>query len=46
MSGTPSAGFFQNIVRVLATRYSYMFLDDAKVTVQGITVKKFSGKGT
>jgi hypothetical protein len=46
MSGTPSAGFFRKIVGVLATRYSYMFLDDPKVTVQGITVRKFSGKGT
>lgn len=46
LSGLPVVGFFRKIVGVLANRYPYMFLDDPKVIVQGVTVRQFVGKGT
>ncbi len=42
----PSVGFFRQVCGVLANRYPYMFLEDPKVTVDGITFRQFIGKGT
>jgi hypothetical protein len=42
----PVVGFFRQVVGVLANRYPYMFLEDPAVTVQGIKVRLFDGKGT
>jgi hypothetical protein len=36
----------RQVVGVLANQYPYMFLDDPMLTVQGITVRPFRGKGT
>jgi hypothetical protein len=46
LSGLPVVGFFRKVVGVLANRYPYMFLDDPKVTIQGVTFRQFEGKGT
>ena len=42
----PSAAFFRQIVGILATKYPFMFLADPKITVEGLTVRKFLRKGT
>jgi hypothetical protein len=41
----PSVGYFRQLVSVLAAKYPYMFLDDPKVTVQGMTIRRFNGRG-
>jgi hypothetical protein len=41
----PNAAYFRQIVGVLANRYPDMFLEDPMVTVGGITVRRFAGKG-
>jgi hypothetical protein len=46
LSTTPVVGFFRQVVGVLANRYPYMFLEDPTVTVQGIKIRQFVGKGT
>lgn len=46
LSTTPVVAFFREVVGVLANRYPYMFLDDPTITVQGVTVRQFVGKGT
>lgn len=43
---TPAVGFFRQVVGVLANRYPYMFLEDPTVTVQGIKIRQFVGKGS
>jgi hypothetical protein len=45
LSTTPAVGFFRQICGVLSNRYPYMFLQDPMVTVQGIRVRQFVGKG-
>jgi hypothetical protein len=42
----PSVSFFRQIVGILANHYPYMFLGDPSVTVQGIQVRQFLGRGT
>lgn len=44
-SELPSAAYFRQIVGVLGNRYPGMFLGDPVVTVGGITVRRFAGKG-
>jgi hypothetical protein len=46
LSTTPVVAFFRQVVGVLANRYPYMFLEDPTMTVQGVTVRQFVGKGT
>lgn len=46
LKNLPTVAFFRQLVGVLATRYAYMFLDDPKVTVQGMPIRRFTGKGT
>lgn len=46
LTSLPVLGFFRQLCAVLSTRYPYMFLEDPKVTIQGITIRRFVGKGT
>lgn len=46
LSTLPVVGFFRQLCGVLSNRYPYMFLEDPKVTIQGITIRRFIGKGT
>jgi hypothetical protein len=46
ISEPPNAGFFRQIVSILATKYPYMFLADPEINVEGVPMKKFVSRGT